>query len=198
MAAKKNGKGQVAIGFFGDGGVARGTFHEGAIMAANWKLPLVWVCENNQMVMLSSLKNVHPVQDIASLADGYGIPGVVVDGQDVFAVAEAVMAAVARARNGDGPTLIECKTHRTCEHAVGLPDMDGPELRTDECMGEFIERDPIKICRESLMGKGLLSQKEVEKIDRDAALEVEEAEKFATESPVADGSTLEGLLYAEA
>ena len=132
LGARKNGRGQVVLCFFGDGTASRGTFHESVIMAANWKLPIVYICENNKLGMFVPIKDAHPVDDIADLALGYGIPGVVVDGQDVVAVAEAVNEAVGRARNGQGPTLIECKCERFCSHAVGIPDFVGAELRSQE------------------------------------------------------------------
>jgi len=196
-AAKRNGRGQVVVTNFGDGTSNRGTFHECALMINNWKLPVVLVCENNGLGMFVPAKFAHPVEDIASLAQGYGMPGVVVDGQDVVAVAEAVMPAVERAREGKGPSMIEAKCLRFCSHAMGIPDLAGSEIRTQEEIAELRKRDPIPLCRARLMEHGILTREDVERIDREAAAEVEAAERFADESPVTVPSCLEPALYAE-
>jgi pyruvate dehydrogenase E1 component alpha subunit len=166
-------------------------------MAANWKLPIIWVCENNELAMFVPVKDAHPTKDIADLAHGYGMPGVVVDGQDVMLVAEAVKTAIERARKGNGPSLIECKCTRYHPHAIGLPDMVDCDPRTDECIMELKERDPVDICRDRLMSEGILSKEDVKRIERDAENEVKAAEKFADDSPIADDSELESLLYAQ-
>jgi TPP-dependent pyruvate/acetoin dehydrogenase alpha subunit len=197
LAAKKNGRNQVVVNCFGDGTSNRGTFHECALMVNNWKLPVVFVCENNGMGMFVPVKDSHPVEDIASLAQGYGMPGVVVDGQDVIAVAEAVMLAVDRAREGKGPSMIEAKCERFCSHAIGIPDFAGAELRSEEQIQELREkRDPIKICREKLMEQGILTQEDVDRIQADADAEVAAAETFADESPITDPSIFPEMLYA--
>jgi pyruvate dehydrogenase E1 component alpha subunit len=196
-AAQKNGREQVVVSCFGDGTSNRGTLHESFLMAANWKLPVVWVCENNGLGMFVSVDDAHPQQDIASLADGYGMPSVVVDGQDVVAVCEAVTASVERARKGKGPSFVECKCLRFCPHAIGIPDIVDCETRTPECIAELRERDPIRLCREKLFEQGILTQKDVERIEQEADAEVEAAEKFADESPQTDPSVLEELLYAK-
>ncbi len=197
LSAKKNGQGQVVVSCFGDGTSNRGTLHESFLSAANWKLPIVWVCENNGLGMFMPVERAHPVQDIADLAHGYGMPGVVVDGQDVIAVTETVSAAVERARAGNGPSLIECKCLRFCPHAIGMPDVAGSELRTEEEIAELRKRDPIKLCREKLLENGILTQEDVDRIDRETAAEVEAAEKFAIDSPLPDPSAFDQMLYAE-
>ncbi len=197
LSAKKNGRGQVVVSCFGDGTSNRGTLHESFLSAANWKLPIVWVCENNGLGMYVPVERAHPVQDIADLAHGYGMPGVVVDGQDVVAVAEAVMVAVNRARKGDGPSLIECKCLRFCPHAIGMPDMVGSRVRTEEEIDELRKRDPIKLYRDNLLRSGMLTQEDVERIDSAAEAEIEAAEKFSNDSPLPDPSTFDRLLYAE-
>lgn len=197
LAAKKNGREQVVICSFGDGTVSRGTFHEAVIMAANWKLPIVYVCENNKLGMFVSFKDAHPVNDIADLAYGYGIPGVVVDGQDVVAVAEAVNIAVDRARKGEGPSLIECKCERFDSHAIGIPDLVGGKERTEEEIEELKKLDAIKGCREKLLNMGVLTRNEIEEIEKEAAKEAADAERFAEESPVTVPNCLDGALYAD-
>jgi pyruvate dehydrogenase E1 component alpha subunit len=196
LAAQKNGRRQVVVSCFGDGGSARGTLHESFLMAANWQLPIIWVCENNQLGMFVPVEETHPMDDIASLAPGYGMPFQVVDGQDVVAVAEATLAAVERARAGGGPTFIECKTCRYHEHDIGTPDLVGTEARTEEEIEALRERDPVTICRDRLMTEGILTEEDVGRIAREAAAELEEAERFADESPVPDESVLETMLYA--
>jgi pyruvate dehydrogenase E1 component alpha subunit len=195
-AAKTNNRKQVVVSCFGDGTSNRGTLHESFLMAANWKLPIVWVCENNGVGLYVPTDGAHPTQDIASLADGYGMPSVVVDGQDVVAVAEAVTAAVDRARKGKGPSFVECKCLRFCSHAIGIPDMIDSDPRSAECIAELRERDPIMLYRERLMNEGILKQKDVERIKEAAAREVEAAETFADESPIPDPAKFMTLLYA--
>ncbi|MEW6265968.1 MAG: thiamine pyrophosphate-dependent dehydrogenase E1 component subunit alpha [Thermodesulfobacteriota bacterium] len=197
LAAKKNGRQQVVVCCFGDGTSNRGTLHEAFLMAANWKLPVVWVCENNGVGMFVPVKDSHPVEDIASLAQGYGMPSAVVDGQDVMAVAEAVMLAVQRAREGKGPSMIEAKCHRFCPHAIGIPDYKGAELRTEAEIKELREKyDPIMLCEKKLLAQGALTQEDIDRIKAAAAAEVAAAEKFADESPVTDPAIMNNLIYA--
>jgi TPP-dependent pyruvate/acetoin dehydrogenase alpha subunit len=196
LAAKMNGRKQVAVCCFGDGTSNRGTFHECALMVNNWKLPVVFVCENNGLGMFVPVEESHPVKDIASLAQGYGMPAAVVDGQDVIAVAEAVMVAVERAREGAGPSMVECKCLRFCAHAVGVPDFRGGELRSQEEIAEMRKRDPIKLCQEMLLKRGVIRPVDVERIDEEAAAEVADAEKFADGSAVLNPSLLDQLLYS--
>ena len=197
LAAKMNNTGQVAVCCFGDGTSNRGTFHECALMANNWRLPVIFLCENNGIGMFVSADQSHPVQDISSLAQGYGMPAVVVDGQDAIAVAEAMQVAVDRARQGKGPSMIEAKCYRFCSHAVGIPDFEGADLRPQEKIDEMRKRDPIMICREQLLDQGILTQEDVERIDQAVADEVAAAEKFADESPMAQPDGLDQLLYAD-
>lgn len=133
----------VAI-FFGDGAAARGTFHEAALTASVWKLPLVWICENNGWAISVPIAEQSPTEDIADRAAAYGVPGVVVDGQDALAVREATAEAVARARAGEGPTLIEAKTVRVRGHFEG----DKQSYREDVGDGLEVPRDPLGILRE--------------------------------------------------
>ena len=196
VAAKKNNTGQVAVCCFGDGTSNRGTFHECALMVNNWKLPVIFLCENNGIGMFVPAEKAHPVEDISSLAQGYGMPSVVVDGQDVIAVAEAALAAIERARSGGGPSMIEAKCYRFCSHAVGIPDFKDADLRTQEEIDEMRKRDPVKLCQEKLLDQGVLTQEDIDRIAKAAADEVAEAEKFADESPIATPDNLDKLLYA--
>jgi pyruvate dehydrogenase E1 component alpha subunit len=197
LAAKKRDRGQVVVCFFGDGSSNRGTLHEAMNAAALWKLPIVWVCHNNLYAQFMPIKDAYPKENIADLAAGYGMPGVVVDGQDVVAVHEAVQAAVARARAGEGPTLVECKTYRYRAHVEGVPDVSHAEPRPAEEVEAWKKRDPIKLFRERLLEQGVLSQDDVERIDREADRETDEAERFAMDSPVPDPAVLQRALYAD-
>lgn len=197
LAAKKRGKGQVAVCCFGDGSSNRGTLHEAMNLAAVWKLPIVWICENNLYAQHMPIKDAYPREDIADLAAGYNMPGVVVDGQDVIAVHEAVQAAVERARAGDGPSLIECKTYRYRTHSEGGPDVAHENPRPAEEIEAWKKRDPIKLFQEKLLEQGILTQADVERIDAEVTAEVEEVERFAMESPMPDPSILEKFLYAD-
>jgi acetoin:2,6-dichlorophenolindophenol oxidoreductase subunit alpha len=138
------GSDRVTAVFFGDGAASRGTFHESGLQAAVWKLPVVWICENNGWAISAPFHEQSPTQDIADRAAGYGIPGVVVDGQDALAVHAATAEAVSRARAGQGPTLIEAKTLRIRGHFEG----DQQKYRTDEADFAQIRRDPLELLRE--------------------------------------------------
>jgi pyruvate dehydrogenase E1 component alpha subunit len=204
LAAKKNGRGQVVAGFFGDGTSNRGTLHEAFLMTANWKLPIVWICENNGYAINMPIKDAYPKEDIADLAFGYGMPGTVVDGQDVVAVYEVVEAAVARARAGEGPSLIEAKTYHFRPHSEGQIDMRHAIPRPKEEKEAWFKRDPIKLFEDKLLKQGILTQGDIKRIDQEATAEAQEAERFALESPWAevespwnDPSTLEKSIYAE-
>jgi TPP-dependent pyruvate/acetoin dehydrogenase alpha subunit len=197
LAAKMRGKGQVVAIFLGDGATGRGTLHEAMLMCANWKLPVIWLCSNNGMGMWVPVGVAFPKENIADLAFGYGIPSAVVDGQDVLAVYESVQTAVARARAGEGPSFIEFKTCRFNAQLEGAPDISQEGLRSEEEVSAWKQRDPVKLFREKLLNEGVLSQADADRIDREALAEAEEAEKFATESPVPTPDILEKLLYAD-
>src|SRR5947209_14796109 len=146
LTARTNGKGQVAVCFFGDGAANQGTFHEGLNLAGIWKLPVIFVAENNGYAESTPVTYHMSCRDIADRAAGYGMPGVSVDGLDVLAVYEAAGEAIARARRGEGPSLIECKTYRYYGHFEG----DAITYRTKEELASFMARDPIKAVRQSL------------------------------------------------
>lgn len=156
---------EVTAVFFGDGAAARGTFHEAAIQASVWKLPLVWVCENNGWALSAPISEQSPTPNIADRAAAYGVPGVVVDGQDALAVYRVVAEAVARARAGRGPTLIEARTLRIRGHYEG----DRQQYRTDGADGVAIPRDPVLLLREHI------SAELADELDRRARTQVEDA-----------------------
>jgi TPP-dependent pyruvate/acetoin dehydrogenase alpha subunit len=195
LAAKMNGREQVVVSCFGDGGSNRGTLHEAFLMAANWKLPVVWVCENNGLAMYVPVEQHHPMENIASLAPGYGMPYEIVDGMDVVAVAEVVGRFVERARAGMGPAFVECLTTRYHEHDIGMPDLVGSVPRTSEEIEKLRQRDPVTLCRQRLLGEGVLTDLLVGEIDRQVAAELEAAEQYATDSPLPDPAHFEEYLY---
>ncbi len=182
LAAQLDGKGRVAVGFFGDGASNAGPFHESLNIAACWKLPVIYVCENNLWAVNTPASASVSVRDVADRAAGYGMPGVVVDGNDVLAVHEAAAAAVTRARAGEGPTLIECKTYRHRRHTE-RPDQ--PDDRPDEEVRTWLARDPIARLKDHLgRQQGQLGEAEWQAMDAEIRAAVEAAVAFAEASPV--------------
>lgn len=186
------GNGRVSVAFFGDGAVNNGAFHEGVNMAAIWNLPVLYVCENNMYATEVPFDYATRNTDVAERARSYGIPGVAVDGNDVIAVYEAAGAAVARARRGDGPTLLECRTYRTRPHAEGMRDGG---YRTTEEIEAWRTRDPIALLGDGLVARGLASREELITIEEAVSSEVAEALTFAMESPFPDTATATRFIY---
>jgi pyruvate dehydrogenase E1 component alpha subunit len=170
---------QVVACFFGEGASNQGTFHESINMASIWKLPVIFVCENNLYAMGTRQSRVMAIENVADRAVAYGIPGVVVDGNDVLAVYEATQRAVERARKGEGPTLIECKTYRRKGHSR----VDPAKYRPKEEVEEWLAKDPIKRFKEKLLETNTLTESEIQQIEKEVSDEIEEAVKFAMESP---------------
>jgi pyruvate dehydrogenase E1 component alpha subunit len=170
---------QVVACFFGEGASNQGTFHEGINMAAIWRLPVIFVCENNLYAMGTRQTKVMLIENIADRAAAYGIPGVVVDGNDVLAVYAAAFQAVERARRGDGPTLMECKTYRLKGHSR----VDPAKYRPKEEVEAWLSKDPIKKFEDKLLHMGILTRQEIDNVKSKVIREVEDAAKFALESP---------------
>ena len=189
---QKNG--QVAVCFFGDGASNEGSFHEAANMAGLYRLPVVFVCENNGYGEYTAQKNHQAIVDVADRAPGYGMPGVVCDGMDAVAVYEAAGEAIDRARRGEGPTLLECKTYRYYDH-VGVRGM-GLSYRTDEEVEEWQKKDPIDLMELRLKEQGVLDADAIQAIHDEVAADIEAAIKFAEESPMPDPSTITDDVYA--
>jgi acetoin:2,6-dichlorophenolindophenol oxidoreductase subunit alpha len=196
LSAKVRGTDQVCLCFFGDGAVNQGTFHESLNMASLWKLPVIYLCENNGYAITTSLALSHGQTSIAKRADAYGMCGTTVDGQDVGAVYEAAVEAVTRARQGDGPTLIEAKTYRFDEHQVGLIVPGKPYRSAEEIQVNKSTCDPITLYRQVLTAAGV-DLAELIVIDKDVAREVAEAIRFGVESPLPSVSTLYNYLYSD-
>jgi TPP-dependent pyruvate/acetoin dehydrogenase alpha subunit len=179
-AVQIRGEDAVVMSFFGDGASNRGTTHESMNLAAVWKLPVVWVCENNGWAGTTPVSLTTAVTDIANLAGSYSMPGRSVDGNDVLAVYEATDQAVARARAGNGPSLVELKTYRIREFAEAGPFPTG--YRDPQEIEAWRRRDPIERFRAELLGRGVLTEGMVEEIAREAAAEMQSAREFAEES----------------
>jgi len=171
---------QVAIAFFGDGAANLGSFHEIVNLAAIWKLPVVFVCENNLYATELSFLKATAGQNVAARAAGYAIPGVQVDGQDVLAVYHAAGEAVERARSGGGPSLVECLTYRYVGHHEGDP---GTDYRTLEEIEEWKARDPIRLFGNYLLGKQTATQEDLDQADREAKALIQDALDYANSSP---------------
>jgi len=184
---------RVTVAFFGDGASNRGTFHESANLASVWKLPVIFLCENNQYASTTPYKTTTSVEDIADRAHGYSMPGVAVDGNDVFAVYEAAKAAIERARNGGGPSLLEAKTYRVKGHFVGDPELYRSKEEVEEI---FKKRDPISRFEKQVLNEGLLSQKKLDDIKLEAQEVIDNALAFAKASPEPDPSELLSDVYA--
>ena len=181
LAAQLDGDGRVAVSFFGDGASNAGPFHESLNIAAAWKLPMIYVCENNLWSAQTFTGNTLALPDVAARAAGYGIPGVIVDGNDVIAVYEAAVEAVARARAGDGPTLIECKTYRWRAHTERKEQQD---RRPPEEVESWKQDDPIKRFVEYIgTHQGQLSDDEWQAMDREVLEAIEKSVVFAKASP---------------
>jgi acetoin:2,6-dichlorophenolindophenol oxidoreductase subunit alpha len=155
FASKYENKDTVAVAFYGDGASNEGAIHEAMNMAAIWKLPMIFVCENNQYAVTMSVKNSTSVENISDRAKGYGMFGITVDGMDVLAVHNAAEAAVERARNGQGPTLIEAKTYRYYGHFSGEAHLLSEPYRSDEEIAFYRERDPIARFKNALLNEGI-------------------------------------------
>jgi acetoin:2,6-dichlorophenolindophenol oxidoreductase subunit alpha len=180
LAAQMEGKGGVAVAFFGDGASNAGPFHECLNIAATWKLPMVYVCENNLYAAQTAAAATHALSDVAARATGYGIPGSVVDGNDVFAVYQAASTAVARARAGNGPTLIECKTYRQRAHTerAGQPD---PRDKTE--ITAWMRQDPIARLESLLRDQDELDDAGLRTMEGEIMTAIDAAVAFAEASP---------------
>lgn len=184
---------QICVCFFGDGAANEGAFHESLNMAAIWKLPIVFVCENNQYGMSMNIKNAMAIDQISDRAASYGMPGITVDGNDVMAVYEAVGEAIKRARAGEGPSLVENSTYRWRGHSKS----DANRYRTKEEIAEWMKKDPIARFQGQLIKEGVLTQAEADQIETDAKEAIESAVKFADASPEPDVSTILEGVYVE-
>ncbi len=183
---------QAVLCFFGDGAVNTGAFHESLNLAGLWKLPVVYICENNFYAMSVSLYRSHAVKEIYKRAAAYNMPGVLVDGMNVEDVREKVKEALERARRGEGPTLIEAQTYRYYGHSRTDPS----NYRTKEEEDQWKKRDPINTYIKKLKEKGYLTEEDVEKMDKEIEKILEDAVKFAEESPEPEIESIYEDVYA--
>ena len=185
---------RVAVSFFGDGASNEGSFHEAANMAALYRLPCIFVCENNGYGEYTAQADHQAIVDVADRAAGYGMPGVVVDGMDAVAVFEAAGAAIDRARAGEGPTLLEAKTYRFFDH-VGVRGM-GLSYRADEELAEWQKRDPIRLFEARLEELDVLNKEQAAAVHDEVVADVKAGIDFAESSPLPDPETLLEDVYA--
>ena len=172
---------RVAVAFFGDGAANQGVLHESMNLASVWKLPVIFCCENNGYAQSTPVEYALSTANVSDRAAGYDMPGITVDGMDVFAVYDAAGQAVERARNGEGPTLLECRTYRFYGHTV----FDNPlTYRTKEEEDHWRARDPLKLFRENVLPLGDITLEELDQIDQEAADIMEEAIKLAVAGPL--------------
>ncbi len=192
LASKYRGNGLVAVSFFGDGATSEGTFHESLNIAAAFRLPVVYVCENNLFGVGTRQETVRNITDLADRAAAYGMPGVKVDGNDVEAVYAAASAAVQRAREGKGPTLLECKTWRWHTHFEGEPDT----YRTADERKSWEARDPVATYRLRLLSVNGVHENELAVLEKEVEAELLEAIEFAEASPQPDPAMATSGVYA--
>jgi TPP-dependent pyruvate/acetoin dehydrogenase alpha subunit len=181
FAAQYREQDRVSVAFFSDGASNQGTFHESLNLASLWKLPVIFVCENNCYAATTPVQNSCAVIDIAGHAKGYGIPGVAVEGNSVIAVYSAAQEAVARARSGEGPTLLECKTYRIEPHCGIIQDQRKPGERE-----AWQKKDPIISFRSELISDKIITDVEIRKIEESVDTELKTAVDYANQSPYPD------------
>jgi acetoin:2,6-dichlorophenolindophenol oxidoreductase subunit alpha len=192
LSLKLQNSPRICMTFFGDGAANEGAFHESLNAAAIWRLPIVFVCENNQYAMSMSVRDAFPPIDISVRAAAYDMPGLTVDGNDLVAVYEAASSAVERARRGDGPSLIEAKTYRWRGHSKS----DRNLYRTQNEIAHWKERDPIIRFRDQLIADGILDEERARRITQEVQEEIADAVKFGEESPEPDPERMEDEVYA--
>jgi pyruvate dehydrogenase E1 component alpha subunit len=197
LAAKLQKKDFVSAVFFGDGASNQGACHESMNLASVWKLPVIFICENNQYAVTTSYRTTVAVEHISDRASAYNMPGVLVDGQDCIAMYEAMSEAVRRARAGQGPTLIEGLTYRYEEHSLGLGRIRRSEYRTENEISEWRKRDPIVIHEDRLLKGEVASPAEVAAVHDRTMKATEEAVEFARKSPFPDASELFDDMWAD-
>lgn len=179
LSAQMRRSGQVVAAFFGDGATSQGAFHEAVNLAAVWNLPVVYVCENNSYAVSTPVQRQMRVSSVSERAAAYGIPGVTVDGNDVVAVYQAASALIERARRGEGPSLLECRTYRWLGHYVGDP----ATYRPAEEVAWWKARDPLLLFEQRLREEGLFSEEQLQQSYEQARAELEAAVAFARSSP---------------
>ena len=193
LAARLDGSGRVAVAFFGDGASNQGVFHESLNLASVWKLPIVFVCENNQYALSTSYRDTTSVDQVAERASAYGIPGRTIDGNDVVEVYEAVREAVERARAGGGPTLIEAMTYRWGGHSMRANVRDP---RGEEEYASWMERDPVRRAERELRDVEVVDEAGIEAVGKETAAELDRAVEFGRAAGQPEADALRAAVYA--
>ncbi|MFC1980873.1 thiamine pyrophosphate-dependent dehydrogenase E1 component subunit alpha [Chloroflexota bacterium] len=193
FASQYLGDGRVTVAFFGEGSTNQGTFHECLNLASVWKLPIVFVCENNSWSEFSPQNITMRIENISERAAAYVIPGITIDGDDVLAVYEAAAKAVRRTREGEGPILMECKTHRWLGHYVGDPQ----KYRPPEDLESARQFDPIARFQGKLLQEGVLTESILREMEEELRKEIDEAIEFGKNSPMPDPRELAEFVYCE-
>ena len=196
FANQYRGRDTVSAVFFGDGATNIGAFHEAANMAAALRLPVLFVCENNEYGEYTPRERTMAIDDVVDRAAAYGMPGIIADGMDVVAVYQAATTGLARARAGDGPTFVECKTYRYYNHH-GVQTL-GMAYRSDDEVEAWRARDPIRSFEARLAATGVMSPEEADAVRAEIGAEVDAAVEFGQQSPMPDPSTLLDDVYTEA
>ena len=197
LGSRMQNNDRVVISFFGDGASNQGACHEAMNMASIWKLPVIFLCENNQYAVTTSYRDTVAVENISDRAQAYNMPGILVDGQDVMEMHEVTVQAIQRARAGEGPSLIEAKTYRYEDHSEGLNRILREPYRTEEEIEEWKKRDPIALHSKWLSEQGVATKAEIDKIWSEVNDAIDDAVKFARESPYPEASDLFTDLYAD-
>lgn len=192
LSAKLRQNGQVVVSFFGEGAVNSGSFHEAVNMGTVWDLPVVYICENNLYATEMAFSRATKNTSVARRAESYGLPGIEVDGQDVLAVHRVAKTAIDRARAGEGPTLIECKTYRYVGHHEGDP---GTDYRTREEVQRWKEQDPLKLARKLLIESAVVDESELKAVDHEVEGLINQAEEFAEKSPEPSPDSLDEHVF---
>jgi TPP-dependent pyruvate/acetoin dehydrogenase alpha subunit len=193
LSARMRGQDRVVVCFFGEGGTSQGTYHEAVNLAALWKLPVVFVCENNVYSVSTHVCDAVPVADLADRAKAYGIPGINVDANDLLAVYDVAVAAVDRARRGDGPSFVACHTYRLEGHYVGEPRV---YRSRDEEAEARKTHDPLPRFRALLIDRGVVTAAEADALEDDVRQEIVDAVAFAVASPEPPADRVMEWVYA--
>lgn len=193
LSIDNKGSDQVVVCFFGEGASNTGSFHEGINMAAIWKLPVIFVCENNLYAVSDHVRDTMKVEHVADRASAYGIPGETIDGNDVLVVYEHARRAIARARQGNGPMMIECMTYRHRGHSRFEP----AHYRPKEEVSAWLARDPLKVFREHTVVENDITEKELQAIEEEVKKQMEAAVAYAEQSPEIDPGEIIPMVYKE-
>ena len=196
LGSMLQGNDRVAVPFFGDGASNEGAFHESVNLAAIWKLPVVFLCENNQYAVSSSFKKMVASDNISDRSVAYNIPACWWTVRMSWAMYEAVSVAVARARSGQGPSLIEGRTYRYYDHSLGLGRIVRAAYREDEEVEQWKQRDPINIHKERLLAQGIATPEEIDAMEAEVLAEIDDAVEFARQSPYPEPEALFEDMYA--